>query len=64
VRSSAAASIATRWGIFHTGIASADDPKYTAVPQRERLRGHVAEAGPTTALSPTTPVQERAMTRL
>jgi hypothetical protein len=33
-----AASAATRWGIFHAGLASADDPKYTIVPQRDRLR--------------------------
>jgi hypothetical protein len=33
-----AASAATRWGIVHAGLASADDPKYTVVPQRERLR--------------------------
>jgi hypothetical protein len=33
-----AASAATRWGIFYAGLASADDPKYTVVPQRERLR--------------------------
>lgn len=33
-----AASAATRWGIFHAGMASANDPKYTVVPQRERLR--------------------------
>jgi hypothetical protein len=33
-----AASAATRWGIFHAGLASADDPKYTVVPQRDRLR--------------------------
>jgi DMSO reductase anchor subunit len=32
-----AASAATRWGIFHAGIASANDPKYTVIPQRERL---------------------------
>lgn len=32
-----AASAATRWGIFHAGMASARDPKYTVVPQRERL---------------------------
>jgi hypothetical protein len=31
------ASIATRWGIFHAGLASARDPKYTVVPQRKRL---------------------------
>jgi hypothetical protein len=32
------ASIATRFGIFEAGLASARDPKYTVVPQRERLR--------------------------
>ena len=31
------ASAATRFGIFHAGMASARDPKYTVVPQRERL---------------------------
>jgi hypothetical protein len=33
-----AASVATRWGVFHAGMISADDPKYTVIPQRERLR--------------------------
>ncbi len=33
-----AASAATRWGIFHAGLASARDPAYTVVPQRDRLR--------------------------
>jgi formate-dependent nitrite reductase membrane component NrfD len=32
-----AASAATRWGIFHAGLASAADPRYTVVPQRQRL---------------------------
>lgn len=32
-----AASAATRWCVFHAGLASADDPKYTVIPQRERL---------------------------
>jgi hypothetical protein len=27
----------TRFGIFEAGLASARDPKYTVVPQRERL---------------------------
>jgi hypothetical protein len=31
------ASAATRWGVFHAGMASAKDPKYTVVPQRKRL---------------------------
>jgi hypothetical protein len=38
-----AASAATRWGIFHAGLASARDPKYTVVPQRERLEARRPE---------------------
>ncbi len=33
-----AGSVLTRFGIFQAGLASARDPKYTVVPQRERLR--------------------------
>lgn len=32
-----AASLSTRWGIFHAGMASAIDPRYTVVPQRDRI---------------------------
>lgn len=32
-----AGSWSTRFGVFEAGIASAKDPKYTVVPQRERL---------------------------
>jgi formate-dependent nitrite reductase membrane component NrfD len=32
-----AASAAARWGIFHAGLASARDPRYTVIPQRDRL---------------------------
>jgi hypothetical protein len=32
-----AGSFSTRMGIFEAGLASAKDPKYTVVPQRERL---------------------------
>lgn len=32
-----AGSVCTRFGIFEAGLASAEDPKYTVVPQRERL---------------------------
>jgi Polysulphide reductase, NrfD len=39
-----AASAATRFGIFHAGLASAEDPKYTVVPQRERVRAREREA--------------------
>lgn len=38
----AAGSLLTRFGVFQAGMASARDPKYTVVPQRERLE---AEAG-------------------
>jgi hypothetical protein len=41
-----ASSAATRWGIFHAGLASAGDPKYTVVPQRDRLRRRAEAAGP------------------
>ncbi|WP_433309730.1 NrfD/PsrC family molybdoenzyme membrane anchor subunit [Micromonospora chersina] len=33
-----AASVCTRFGIFHGGVTSAKDPKYTVVPQRERAQ--------------------------
>jgi uncharacterized YccA/Bax inhibitor family protein len=33
-----AASALTRFGVFEAGRASARDPKYTVVPQRDRLR--------------------------
>lgn len=32
-----AGSLCTRMGIYHAGLASAKDPKYTVVPQRERV---------------------------
>ncbi|MFF3905670.1 NrfD/PsrC family molybdoenzyme membrane anchor subunit [Streptomyces sp. NPDC001848] len=32
-----AGSAALRFAVFHAGVASAEDPKYTVVPQRERL---------------------------
>jgi hypothetical protein len=43
-----AASAATRFGIFHAGVASAQDPKYTVVPQRDRIRARERDqaAGP------------------
>ncbi|WP_245771699.1 NrfD/PsrC family molybdoenzyme membrane anchor subunit [Actinacidiphila guanduensis] len=38
-----AGSACTRFGVFHAGVASAKDPKYTVVPQRERLRAREQE---------------------
>jgi hypothetical protein len=32
-----AGSVCTRFGVFEAGQASARDPKYTVVPQRERV---------------------------
>lgn len=32
-----AGTLCTRFGVFEAGIASAEDPKYTVVPQRERI---------------------------
>jgi hypothetical protein len=34
---SLAGSACTRFGLFHAGVASAEDPKYTVQPQRARL---------------------------
>jgi hypothetical protein len=48
------ASLATRFGIFDGGIASAKDPRYTVVPQRERLaRGAASDEGAATPTDPT-----------
>ncbi|WP_216216711.1 NrfD/PsrC family molybdoenzyme membrane anchor subunit [Amycolatopsis aidingensis] len=33
-----AASACTKWGVFKAGQASAADPKYTVIPQRQRIR--------------------------
>ena len=43
------ASLMTRFGIFDGGIASAKDPKYTVLPQRERLAGRLASDEAATA---------------
>jgi DMSO reductase anchor subunit len=46
------ASAATRWGVFHAGMASARDPKYTVVPQRQRLTERAEAAAPPPVLPP------------
>jgi DMSO reductase anchor subunit len=46
------ASVATRWGVFHAGMASARDPKYTVVPQRQRLTERAEAAAPPPVLPP------------
>jgi hypothetical protein len=52
------ASAATRWGVFHAGMASARDPKYTVVPQRQRLteRAGAERSGPAQPPSTQPPV--------
>ncbi|SFO20854.1 Polysulphide reductase, NrfD [Pseudonocardia ammonioxydans] len=40
-----AGSAATRWGVFDAGMATAWDPAYTVVPQRERLAAREAGDG-------------------
>lgn len=40
-----AASACTRFGIFEAGLASARDPRYTIIPQRERLARREEEGG-------------------
>ncbi|MET8527888.1 NrfD/PsrC family molybdoenzyme membrane anchor subunit [Micromonospora sp. NPDC005172] len=42
------ASVATRFGIFYGGVASARDPRYTVVPQRERVNGRRSVVDPAT----------------
>jgi hypothetical protein len=39
----AAGSALTRFGVYEAGMASARDPKYTVVPQRERMAARAAE---------------------
>ncbi len=39
-----AGSLCTRLGIFEAGMMSAEDPKYTVIPQRERLQARHAAA--------------------
>jgi DMSO reductase anchor subunit len=40
-----AGSAAARFGVFHAGMDSANDPKYTVGPQRERLDGKRGQDG-------------------
>ncbi|MBE1490548.1 NrfD/PsrC family molybdoenzyme membrane anchor subunit [Plantactinospora soyae] len=41
-----ASSVLTRFGVFSAGVASARDPKYTVLPQREQREKRGAGAGP------------------
>ena len=43
----AAGSLLTRFGVFDAGMVSARDPKYTVVPQRERMAAREKERSST-----------------
>jgi hypothetical protein len=43
----AAGSLLTRFGVFDAGMVSARDPKYTVVPQRERMAARENGHAPT-----------------
>ena len=47
----AAGSLLTRFGVFDAGMASARDPKYTVVPQRERMAARAAQNGHASTVS-------------
>ncbi|MGY1696278.1 NrfD/PsrC family molybdoenzyme membrane anchor subunit [Geodermatophilus sp. SYSU D00814] len=47
----AAGSLLTRFGVFEAGLASARDPKYTVVPQRERMAARAAQNGHASTVS-------------
>ncbi len=53
------ASVTTRWAIFHAGFASANDPKYTVVPQRERLESGAGPLGLGRGLADPGPDEQR-----
>jgi hypothetical protein len=40
-----AASVLTRFGVFEAGLVSAKDPKYTVVPQKQRLAARAEADG-------------------
>jgi hypothetical protein len=46
----AAGSLLTRFGVFDAGMASARDPKYTVIPQRERMAARENGHAPTVTL--------------
>ncbi|MDF3288173.1 polysulfide reductase NrfD [Streptomyces sp. RB6PN23] len=47
-----AGSAALRFGVFQAGVSSAEDPKYTVLPQRERLAGRAEAGAPTCGTKP------------
>jgi hypothetical protein len=43
-----AGSACTRFGVYRAGVVSAEDPRYTIVPQRDRLEARAAQRGGST----------------
>lgn len=54
-----AASVCTRFGVFDAGVASAKDPKYTVIPQRERLAAAKAARGESSTPLPHSPEEQQ-----
>lgn len=54
-----AASICTRFGVFDAGVVSAKDPKYTVIPQRERLAAATPARGESPTPLPHTPKEQQ-----
>ncbi|GAA4999452.1 NrfD/PsrC family molybdoenzyme membrane anchor subunit [Actinopolymorpha pittospori] len=50
-----AGGLCTRFGVFYAGRASAADPRYVVLPQRERLAAQAAQAGQRGTADGTTP---------
>jgi len=40
-----AGSALTRFAVFYAGVNSAEDPRYTVIPQRQRAEARAAAAG-------------------
>jgi len=57
-----AGSVATRYGVFEAGMATARDPAYTVVPQRARLNAR-DEGQPATRTGPTSASRSSARSR-
>ena len=58
-----AASALLRFGVFHAGMESAKDPKYTVVPQKERIAAQQSDAALAQRSHATTVVPHPARTK-
>jgi hypothetical protein len=53
-----AGELALRWSVFKAGFQSARDPRYTVLPQRERLRAAGSRSAPRRPASPGRPTHQ------